>query len=108
MRDFEKALQIWKQIVPTALMVQFFNVNLEEWISLNLKSIVTTARKWRNTWAFTCHTLWCWSNKDMHDNSFLRPLDAVQYILHNSVEYEFFKKCNKKVTEKESANRMEG
>lgn len=52
---------------------------------------------WSSTWAFTCHAIWSWRNKEIHDDNYMRPLDNVQQILVRKLDYENAMKQTAKV-----------
>jgi hypothetical protein len=48
----------------------FFNVNLKQWlnINMNMKLGFDCMKQWTEYWATTCHCLWYWRNKMMHES----------------------------------------
>ncbi|MCH81010.1 ribonuclease H protein [Trifolium medium] len=69
----------------------FYMGELQTWINYNLNNIVqwTGRIAWRDCWAFVCHCLWSWRNREQHEDGFLRPYRPVQHIMtlaHNYMQ----------------------
>jgi len=59
LRDCPMTMMVWVRIVDVDIRNQFFNVNLENWLYLNLNfSGSVNAGKWPELWSITCHYLW--------------------------------------------------
>lgn len=37
--------------------------------------------------SLTCHCLWTWRNKELHENNFVRPINHVDHVLKLSEDY---------------------
>ncbi|PNY00696.1 ribonuclease H [Trifolium pratense] len=48
---------------------------------------------WCDFWATACHNLWIWRNKELHDDDFVRPMYAVQYVSNKVEDYMQAKKA---------------
>jgi ribonuclease HI len=101
MRDCPIAVNIWRHLLPYKDIGYFFVVGFNDWISLNLDNKFGTAKdsSWSATWATTCHLLWQWRNKSIHDTEFISPRRPWSLVLDYVEEY----KENKK-TEAQSCN----
>lgn len=56
MRDCKSAKHIWMQLLKTSVTKLFFEVNLEDWLSLNMQSnLGWEEESWQAIWATTCH-----------------------------------------------------
>lgn len=68
----------WKKVVPCNIMVEFFSLDLKEWIHLNLKTKGDGSYIWRNMWEVACHTFW--RNYEERDKDFVRYVDTTHYF----------------------------
>jgi len=58
LRDCPMAMMIWVRIVDVDFRYQFFNVNLDNWLHLNLNFAGSVnVGKWSELWSITCHSL---------------------------------------------------
>lgn len=56
-RDCAKAMHIWKSIVPRSIFSEFFSLDLQNWIRLNLKYLGDGIKSWSNVWVISCHAI---------------------------------------------------
>ena len=42
---------------------------------------------WAKLWVTICHYLWTWRNKDIYDESFVRPFKHQEYIMAKWKEF---------------------
>jgi hypothetical protein len=77
LRDCPLVLPLWKSLIPNEDNNQFFMSNLDNWINLNVSHDTGWRgdRDWKDIWAITCHCLWTWRNKELHENNFVRPIN---------------------------------
>src|SRR4051812_36482341 len=78
-RDCPAAMQFWTNIIPLGITNDFLQVELTDWVNLNLNTTGNVDSSWSDFWAIACHCLWTWRNKETHDDSFHRPLNVIQY-----------------------------
>ncbi|MCI02556.1 ribonuclease H protein, partial [Trifolium medium] len=74
-------------VVPIEERSIFFMEEHQQWIRTNLNKCKKqrNGSAWCDFWATACHSLWMWRNKEMHDDDFVRPVHAIQYVT-NTVE----------------------
>ncbi|XP_058744697.1 uncharacterized protein LOC131617392 [Vicia villosa] len=68
-----------------------------QWLHLNLSSDTVGFLDWSNVWAISCHTLWSWRNKEIHDTSFVRPTLMKEVIEDRVQQYKTAMLIQKKV-----------
>ena len=95
LRDCPIAMSIWMNTVKVANRGWFFASELEDWININMSKELglVTIMQWADCWATTCHAIWTWRNKMIHDNNFVVPFKPWMEIsnrVHNYVA-EFHK-----------------
>lgn len=73
--------------MPITLTSSFFNAGWKEWMQLNLFSDTVGFLDWCNIWAISCHSLWSWRNKEVHDISFVRPVLMKEVIEDKVLQY---------------------
>jgi hypothetical protein len=88
LRDCPMAMMVLVRIVDVDIRNQFFNVNLDNWLHLNLNfaGSVNTG-KWSELWSITCHSLWMWRNKEEHCTSFDRPQQPWKQVINYAMRY---------------------
>jgi hypothetical protein len=70
-------MEYWMQVLPMEGRGLFFmGVNGVTWLS-----------EWCDFWATSCHSLWCWRNKQLHDDNFERPFWPIQHVLKKTGDY---------------------
>jgi len=57
--------------------------DLKHWINFNMSDEVGWNNEvdWKNYWAIACHCLWYWRNKELYDDSFMRPASPTTHVL---------------------------
>jgi ribonuclease HI len=90
LRDCPVAVNIWNHLLPRHDKGQFFLVSLHDWISFNLvnKFGHSHGNSWNAIWATTCHLLWQWRNKCVHDPEFVYPHRPWVLALDYVAEYK--------------------
>jgi hypothetical protein len=75
-------MNIWLAVVKDSDRERFFNSNIQQWINANLNGEIRRdgVANWPSFWAFACHSLWFWRNKEYHVENFLRPSEPTQII----------------------------
>lgn len=86
--DCTKCLEVWKRLVPSDMLVNFFTGNIKSWIKSNLNYCGISNKDWSNTWVIAYHALWTWRNMEEHDESYVRPIDPINYILKRIEDYD--------------------
>jgi ribonuclease HI len=86
-KNFAKS--IWCNLLKHDIRVVFFATDLKEWIHMNLKQDLghDLNINWSCVWATSCHFLWTWRNREMHEDSRLRPTHPWRYILDCNLKY---------------------
>jgi ribonuclease HI len=89
-RDCPVAVEIWRQLLSTQERGNFFVINIQDWISMNLNNQFGHAygNDWTAIWATTCYLLWQWRNKEVHDDEFVRPFRPWQVALEYVAAYK--------------------
>jgi hypothetical protein len=89
MRDCPKAKELWAGAVTIPDRGRFFSGDLNHWISVNMNNAIqwTGRGAWCDFWATSCHCLWTWRNKEIHDEDFIRPYRQFQHIVKLMGEY---------------------
>jgi hypothetical protein len=110
LRDCSKCMNVWLNIVGDNGREQFFNSNLQQWIYLNINGNIQGIEidNWQNYWAHACHSLWTWRNKEIHDESFVRPVDPKKQIIKRMKDYVDCSKINSVVSLMERVNQEVG
>jgi ribonuclease HI len=88
-RDCPIAVLIWNHLLSVHDRGRFFVVSFKDWIILNLDNQFGHhhGRKWNAIWATTCHLLWYWRNKRIHDDEFVNPDRPWNLVLQYVDEY---------------------
>jgi hypothetical protein len=103
-RDCPIAVEVWRHLVSSQERGNFFVVNRQDWITMNLNNQFGHAygADWTAIWANTCDLLWQWQNKSMHDEDFVSPFRpwqvAIEYV--DAYKKSMFWKRNKPSMEK--------
>lgn len=79
-RDHSKSMQVWKSLVPSNLLGEFYKVDVRNWIMINLNYKGIADNGWSNIWIIACHALWTWRNMEEHNANYARPLDPISHI----------------------------
>jgi hypothetical protein len=71
------------------LLLEICGCKLSHWFKFNLEGDLDWIAdiRWKELWATICYYLWIWRNKDIHDASFIRTLQPVQFVMQRSREY---------------------
>ncbi|KAF7802938.1 ribonuclease H [Senna tora] len=83
-RDCSRVSPLWKQLIKDRYKVAFFNSDLHEWVSINLRDEMGMERdfKWSSKFAITCWLLWRQRNEWVLNKqalaSSLGPLIEIQ------------------------------
>jgi hypothetical protein len=86
--DCPMAMMIWVRMVDLDFRNQFFNVNFDDWLHLNLNFAGSVnAGKWPELWSITCHSLWMWRNKEEHCTGFERPQQLWKQVINYAMRY---------------------
>jgi ribonuclease HI len=80
---------MWMQVIPMQSRANFFGGGLSHWFKFNLQGDLDWIAdiRWKELWATVCYYLWLWRNKDIHDASFIRPVQPVQLVMQRCREY---------------------
>ncbi|CAI8605340.1 unnamed protein product [Vicia faba] len=97
-RECPKVINIWKRIIQSSIYNDFFYLDLQKWIKVNLKFHGYGIKLWSVVWAIVCHQIWMWRNKEEHDDFYLRPSELALYILQRRKDYEHTKNLTMQVT----------
>jgi ribonuclease HI len=67
----------------------FFMSEIDNWIQLNLTNAMqwNGVGNWCDFWALCCHSIWNWRNKEMFDESFMRPSRPLPLLMKMLQEY---------------------
>jgi ribonuclease HI len=89
-RDCNVAVHIWRHLLSHQERGQFFTVDFQEWINMNLnhKFGIRFGNDWTAVWATTCYLLWQWRNKSLHNGEFITPEKPWQVILNHVNTYK--------------------
>ncbi|XP_058775894.1 uncharacterized protein LOC131650189 [Vicia villosa] len=87
LRDCSICAQVWKNVVPSDMLVEFFTADQDKWIKMNLNYRANANSNWSNIWITACHALWTWRNLEEHNEDYKRPLDPIVHILRRGKEY---------------------
>jgi hypothetical protein len=70
---------MWMQVIPMQSRANFFGGGLSHWFKFNLQDDLDWIAdiRWKEFWATVCYYLWLWRNKDIHDASFIPPVQPV-------------------------------
>ncbi|MCH87362.1 ribonuclease H protein [Trifolium medium] len=83
LRDCPLAVRVWYNMVDTKYWEIFFNVNMQQWVDINLRMCFgkEDVKQWSAAyWATTCHYLWFLRNKMTHGSDNVlptRPWDEI-------------------------------
>lgn len=89
LRDCPLASEMWHHLVKVGDRSRFFQVSLEEWLSLNLyHGLGQGDLEWVVVWATGCAMLWKWRNKRVHDPNFATPFKPWDIILGHVQAYQ--------------------
>ncbi|MBA0814357.1 hypothetical protein Gohar_020190 [Gossypium harknessii] len=61
LRDYCQAQEVWKQIIPSSLLAQFFSFSLQDWILANLRNVFGLEYHdvtWQSLFDIICWKLW--------------------------------------------------
>ncbi|CAJ2673373.1 unnamed protein product [Trifolium pratense] len=89
LRDCALVKQMWLSIIPFKARSSFFGGDLEQWVQYNLRRNIKGLNgiRWEDFWATTCHCLWIWRNRELHEENYNRPMQPVLYIMQRLREY---------------------
>jgi len=81
--DCSMAMMIWVRIVDMDFRNQFFYVNLDNKLHLNLNFAGSVnVGKWPELWSITCYSLWMWRNKEDHCTNFERLQRSWKQVIN--------------------------
>jgi ribonuclease HI len=100
MRDCPLAMSLWLNVVHWSARGNFFMGDLKHWINFNMSNEVGWNNEvdWKNYWAIACHCLWYWRNKELYDDSFMRPASPINHVLKLVKDYKNADKVSRVVT----------
>ncbi|KEH29883.1 hypothetical protein MTR_4g054275 [Medicago truncatula] len=75
LRDCPLAEAVWLNSFELQFRTNFYTTDLRDWIEQNLNR-----KRWAEFWPTTCHTLWYWRNKLVHDEEFVIPASPWQLV----------------------------
>lgn len=79
-RECPMALEVWVNKVPSKMHYEFFNLDLEGWIKLNINGSTKKDGGWSSYWAMACNSLWFWHNKEEHIEEFVRSFNPSLHV----------------------------
>ncbi|KAF7824602.1 putative ribonuclease H protein At1g65750 family [Senna tora] len=82
LRDYRMVRCLWSRLVDRKHWSSFFNLNLSEWIELNLSKSLGSENEhnWSDTFAISCWLLWKQRNNIEFNNSMEKPIALVTRI----------------------------
>ncbi|XP_058746776.1 uncharacterized protein LOC131619727 [Vicia villosa] len=85
-----QAKAVWLSLLRENFYTNFFLAGLEEWMHMNLNANLSrrATEDWSPLWATTCHTLWFWRNKRIHDDTFIMQTNLIEDIRRRHKEYK--------------------
>jgi ribonuclease HI len=89
LRDCPRAMAVWRCVVTMTDSASFFMSEIDNWIQLNLTNAMqwNGVGNWCDFWALCCHSIWNWRNKEMFDESFMRPSRPLPLLMKMLQEY---------------------
>lgn len=80
LRDCRAVRKVWENRVPTSFVNLFFQMDWKYWININLDKRIHVEEDWSHLWATSCHMIWRWRNKELHEDSYLRSIYLYEII----------------------------
>ncbi|PKI62133.1 hypothetical protein CRG98_017506, partial [Punica granatum] len=82
LRDCRFVRFIWERLLGNSVRLQFFSLPLREWLlsSLCNRPGLQGSLDWPSLFGVGCWFLWNWPNKEIFQEGFRRPYDAVSRI----------------------------
>lgn len=74
-RDCPLAGQVWIPLLNSSFLKEFYEVDLDSWIHLNLSGNFKApfGVEWNAIFLVACYLIWKWRNKEVFDDNFQRP-----------------------------------
>jgi hypothetical protein len=93
---FPKAKDVWAGAITVKDKGLFLTGDLNQWLSVNLNNMIHWCGRgaWCEFWATRCHCLWTWTNKEIHDDEFVRPYRQFHHIINLMGDYKNAVKTN--------------
>lgn len=79
-RDCPRVMEVWMHKMPLDISHEFFNLDLEEWFTLNINWSSKKEGGWNYFWTMACHLIWYWPNKEEHMEDFVRPCNPSMHV----------------------------
>lgn len=106
LRGCRRVVQMWKSYIPTDIVVSFYLMDLDAWISHNIKKKDDNGLDWCCLWIIGWYFSWLWCNKDEYVDDLMRPFDMGGFIILKVNDYVKVTKMNSNVMEKDKVLKM--
>ncbi|KAL4359579.1 hypothetical protein AHAS_Ahas08G0091500 [Arachis hypogaea] len=82
LRNCPKASTIWVNLVKTDEIPNFFQLEWDNWIEINLQQQLGKDEEldWRDVFITACWRIWQWRNKEIHEQQYRRPMQPYAKI----------------------------
>jgi ribonuclease HI len=103
LRDCPIAMNFWNHALPVDRRGIFYFSDTCHWIESNICNTVSNnnGTLWCTFWAMACYSLWTWRNMEMHDENYLRPAMAVQFVWKRVEEYNVAASNNDEIMDRD-------